>query len=372
MNPRISTVLLLILLTFPNYVSAQNNQSALRPTSPASGPVISRTVGELTATFVTNEAYGPEHRRGYNGIAELYHTAQDSSVFVPSYSGFNLEHIFGGDSLEQVVEPRRHPMELFQTENGEIILYQSSTPLSNVESVTIFTMEPPHYIDVTFRCIIRDETFFRHGYAGLFWASYIQKPKNRRIYFKGTDPNRTQPDWIAAFSELHGNRSTHRSNEDTLQLYFAPDFNVPLAKDYSEYRYSSPFYYGRFHNMVLAFLFEPEDDTIIRFSQSPTGGGEANPAWDFQFIIPDPEPNTQYSFRARLIYKPFVSADDIETEYRDWKAKLVSGQIIPEAFRGKMQLFLLAGQSNMSGRGRLPDEKPEPNPKIFVFGNDYQ
>ena len=44
---------------------------------------------------------------------------------------------------------------------------------------------------------------------------------------------------------------------------------------------------------------------------------------------------------------------------------------IPEEFRGKLSLYILAGQSNMSGRGELPFEQSV-HPRVFVFGNDYR
>jgi Carbohydrate esterase, sialic acid-specific acetylesterase len=44
---------------------------------------------------------------------------------------------------------------------------------------------------------------------------------------------------------------------------------------------------------------------------------------------------------------------------------------IPEEFSGKLSLFILAGQSNMSGRGDLPSEQAV-HRRIFVFGNDYR
>src|SRR3990172_5531475 len=44
---------------------------------------------------------------------------------------------------------------------------------------------------------------------------------------------------------------------------------------------------------------------------------------------------------------------------------------IPVEFQGKLQLFILAGQSNMSGYGDLPSSALEPDPRIYVFGNDY-
>jgi len=44
---------------------------------------------------------------------------------------------------------------------------------------------------------------------------------------------------------------------------------------------------------------------------------------------------------------------------------------IPRKYQGKLQLFILAGQSNMSGRGDIPQEESETNSQIYVFGNDY-
>jgi hypothetical protein len=53
-------------------------------------------------------------------------------------------------------------------------------------------------------------------------------------------------------------------------------------------------------------------------------------------------------------------------------ASSYTGQGIPPEFQGKLKLFILAGQSNMSGRGKVPASLQKTNPKVFVFGNDYQ
>jgi hypothetical protein len=45
---------------------------------------------------------------------------------------------------------------------------------------------------------------------------------------------------------------------------------------------------------------------------------------------------------------------------------------ISEEFLGKLSLFILIGQSNMSGRGELTETPQEVNPRVFVFGNDYR
>ena len=141
------------------------------------------SVEDLTAIFIDNSDFGDYHRKGYNGIAELRHTFQDSSLFVPFYAGFNLEHIFGGDSLVSLFEPRKNEMDLTRVGKDAVLLHQPKTPLSHTESWTTFKMVPPHYIDITFRCVFHSTDFFQHGYAGLFWASYIHKPQDKKIYF---------------------------------------------------------------------------------------------------------------------------------------------------------------------------------------------
>ena len=46
--------------------------------------------------------------------------------------------------------------------------------------------------------------------------------------------------------------------------------------------------------------------------------------------------------------------------------------VIPAAYQGRLRLFLLAGQSNMSGYSSLPERQSSPHPRILVFGNDYR
>ncbi|KPL05672.1 hypothetical protein AMJ85_11305, partial [candidate division BRC1 bacterium SM23_51] len=194
--------------------------------------------------------------------------------------------------------------------------HQRPTPLSAIESTTRFRVVPPHYVDVSFRCVVHDAGFFQHGYTGLFWASYINAPKDRRVHFLGLGPGDRKPRWISAFSPKHGVASTHVGVGDPGEIFFAPDFNATLASHFSDYRFSEPFFYGRFRNMVLVYMFDPAEG--IRFSQSPTGGGEKNPAWDFQFVVRDFRLNQPHGYRARLVYKPFVGRQDILDEFRRW------------------------------------------------------
>jgi len=281
-------------------------------------PTQTITVGDLLAVFVDNSEYGEQHHGGYNGISELRHSAQDSSLFVPSFAGFNLEHIFSGDSLSFLYEPRDFPMELKKISKNSVELHQAETSLSHVESWTTFKLIAPHYIDINFRCIIKSDDFFRHGYAGFFWASYINAPHDKKIYFLGKEKETSEQKWIGARSSKHGVASTHTGINDNFNLFTVPGFNVSLANHYSNHVFTKSFYYGRFENMVFVYLFSKPKDGIIRFTQSPTGAGPQNPAWDFQFIISDFIVGKEYSFKVRLVYKEWVDAENILKEYEDW------------------------------------------------------
>lgn len=307
-----------ILISLFSGSCLQSDQAgSLKPEGYESENMLTVEEGDLKAVFVDNTAFPPDHRAGYNGIAQLYHVRQDSGIFVPAFAGFNLEHIFGGDSLHQLFEPRLHPMSLFRKSENEVVLYQGPTPLSAVESLTSFKVVAPHYIDVTFECVLHDLDFFAHDYAGMFWASYIQNPADRKIYFRGMDDHDTQPRWVGAWSEEHGVSSTHRSVDDDHDFFFAGNFNARLANHFSEYRFTEPFFFGRYGDMMLGFMFDAAE--VIRFSQSPTGGGRLNPAWDFQYLIASPREGRKYGFKARMVYKPFISETDMAEEYKRWK-----------------------------------------------------
>lgn len=274
--------------------------------------------GDLKAVFVDNSSYN-EHRNGYNGVAELYHHEQDSNVFIPRYAGLNLEHIFDGDSLHNLFEPRKASMTIEQISDHVVQLYQPTTPLSKVESWTTFTMKEPHFIDMEFKFIVHDDRFFNHDYIGIFWASYINSPKDKGIYFKGKETTQDKVKWIAAYSPEHGVAATHLAEEDKEVYYMAPNFNVTLASGFSEYVISEPFYYGRFHNMVLAYFFSTPEEGRLRVTQSPSGGGNNRPAWDFHYLLPNFEVGKEYKFSVRMMYKEWKSARQVEKAYKKWK-----------------------------------------------------
>jgi len=272
---------------------------------------------------IGNNAPLDGHRGGYNGVFALRAGADAESAFVPLYAGLNLEHYFDvrprNPDPKVFFEPRHAPMAFSRLDATTAELHQPPTPFYGVESWTRFEVKAPNYIDMTFRCIPRKEAF-EGGFLGVFWASYINAPLDKSVYFLAGGSTLDAPQWVQYCTQRHGRDSTvcHES-APPLTLPKVPEDGA-LFRSISPLTYSAPFFYGRFRDHVLIYIFEP--DPRIRFSHSPSGGGAtpagdaANPAWDFQLVVPGYEVGAEYGFRMRLVFKPWAGRANVIKEVR--------------------------------------------------------
>jgi hypothetical protein len=283
--------------------------------------------GDLTAVIGDNEAYG-SHRAGYNGVHQLTHRNEPTNLFVPTVAGLNMEHIFDGDQElrgrndgKLFYEPRHAPMTLKRLSDSAAELHQAPTPTFHLESWTRFQLVAPHYIDFSFRCRPTQHVF-RHGYIGLFWASYINAPDDKSMYFRGDQR------WQQFCTQRHNDHSTVVHRDNKIDLTFSPGLPDALYKNLSPLKFDEPFYYGLFHSKLFLLMFDRS--TGIRFTHSPSGGGynrelqTANPAWDFQFIIPVYDVLQDYGFRARAVYRERCSREEVLKEFSDWRKSVKS------------------------------------------------
>ena len=254
----------------------------------------------------------PEHRAGYNGVASLKHMKHDGNLFVPTVGGLNFEHIHDGTTTvdKERFEPRRSPMQLRVVDEFTVEVYQPPTANWNLESCGRYHLLPDGTIEYTFECIPRTNSFSQ-GYIGLFWASYIERPKDKAIYFRGREKSvQGEGRWLRGVTPRHGVDSTHAPAGTLAELNVDPDFSLTLVNHPSRYVYTAPWYYGVSHGMAYVLMFRKQDR--IWFAQSPTGGGATNPAWDFQWFIPDYKVGEAYGFVMRAAYIPFESREQIE------------------------------------------------------------
>lgn len=281
--------------------------------------------GPITAVIVDNEAVDvpdcPGHKAGYNGVAVLQHAAREGNLFVPGVAGLNFEHIHDGTPVidkHERFEPRKAPMRLRVIDEATVEVHQPPTPYFQLESCGRYRLLEDGTIEYTFECIPRAARFAQ-GYIGLFWASYIHQPESLDIHFLGRKTSSTDaPEWIRGVTPKHGVDSTHPPASLAFEPKFDPDFSLTLANHRSAFVYTEPWYYGVNRGIAYVQMFRERD--AIWFAQSPTGGGAGNPAWDFQWFIPDYKVGEAYGFTMRANAIPFRDREtllDATRKHRD-------------------------------------------------------
>ena len=275
---------------------------------------------------IGNNVEKGEHNARYNGVFSMRAPDLAESPFVPAYAGLNLEHFFdaGPQPADRDVffEPRCAPMTFTRISETISELHQPPTPRYGVESWTRFELRDPYYVDMTFRCIPR-KADLEGGVLGVFWASYINAPLDKSVYFLVGGSTLDKPVWTQYCTQEHGRDSTVCHESDELVVPFAGGKGT-LFNSISPLRYSAPFFYGRFRDKVLIYIFRP--GPCIRFSHSPSGGGATpnndgcSPAWDFQLIVPDYKVDAEYRVDVRLVYKTWVDRADVIGEVREYLA----------------------------------------------------
>jgi hypothetical protein len=285
----------------------------------------------LQVVIADNEAYGPNHRAGYNGIAELRPGSSNAAnLFVPDYAGLNFEHILSGDAASfgwNIFEPRRSHMRLLRQSPSRVELLQEGTEHWSLRSRLVYEVKGDA-IDFTYTGTPQADQWKKHGYIGIFFASYIQAPADMSIHFIGRSrPGRgdDRPRWIKHLPEKHGVAANHRPAGSTWDPPMDEGFKVDLVKGISSFEYLYPFYFGRSGENVFILMFErPHAGGELRFAQSPSGGGKGNPAWDFVYFCRDYLVGREFSFRARALCREFTNAEDVARLYEQWSGDKVT------------------------------------------------
>lgn len=291
---------------------------SLRYRVPEQPHVVLRRAG-IEAVVVDNRAVEdallPGHQAGYNGLASLRGRTRKDNLFVPAYAGLNFEHIHDGTVQPRKVlfEPRHAPMQLRVVDAHTAELYQPPTPHYALESCTRYQLLDDGTVEMTFECIPRKKSF-RNGYIGLFWASYIHQPPSGAIHFRGhaAGENAAATRWLECLSPRHGEDATHPAADDTRTFTHDREFPLSLVFHLSKWRYREAWYHGRHGNVAFVQIFRPRDR--VRFSQSPSGGGRGNPAWDFQVILPEYQVGRRYQLVLRAGLLPFVSVEQLQRD----------------------------------------------------------
>jgi hypothetical protein len=254
---------------------------------------------------------------------------EGKNLFVPSYAGLNLEHVFSGDAASfgwNIFEPRRSPMQLVRRAGKRVEVRQEQTEHWPLRSRLVYELNGDA-VDFTYYGKPLADLWRKNGYIGVFFASYIHAPEDMAIQFIGRSrPGRgdTQPRWIKHLPAKHGVAANHRPAGSNWDPPLDDGFNIDLVKGISDLEYLYPFYFGRSGENVFVLMFErtgPEAE--LRFAQSPSGGGTGNPAWDFVYFRREYRVNREFKFRARAVYRKFTNFEEVVRLYEKWSGEKV-------------------------------------------------
>ncbi|HPD29606.1 MAG TPA: hypothetical protein PLL20_06405 [Phycisphaerae bacterium] len=301
--------------------------------------------GDLDVVFLDNS----ESPGVLSGIASLINVkdAPGFNAFDPdskgAAAGLNFEHIIAGhENPHNAFTPRHGPYRLYTLPDGRSVMLvrnAADDPWA-MASTMKYTVTPPHYIDFEFRCRPADASLFgRHRYAILFWANYMNDVEDVAINFRGIERRDGREEWIRVDAppghpdHNHGGTWRHVQAKD---LPRDDDLRFRLNSWSYEYpRFSKPFYYGRAaKGMTYILMFDraytPADE--LRFSLFKFKLDKfPRPAWDFQYVIHPVEQDREYGYRARAVWKKFISPEDCLAEYESWARSMagpsVAGQI---------------------------------------------
>lgn len=272
---------------------------------------------EALSCVVGNNEAGPDgHHKGYNGLWSLCPAGAETNFIDAGFSGLNLEHYFNGwdpdmdkEHMSIRYDPRYSGMEFQRVSETQCVLHQPPTRHFGVESWTTFTLTPPRYLDITFRCIPR-KPMFPLDWLGVFWATYANAPGAKRIFFWGYEtPDQEEPGWVGRSGGMYYSRTAQ------VPLRFQGAMRGHAMSQTAPERWAKPFYYGIWRDYVYILMFESEHDVGFYAGDKDSGW---NP-WDFQMIIRHPRVDAEYHLRMRLVFDRFKDRDDVLAEYEKWR-----------------------------------------------------
>lgn len=296
--------------------------------------------GDLSVLFRDNS----ESPAILSGIQSLFnHEGADGfDAYDPdtrgASAGMNFEHIISGHrNASNRFTPRHGRYDLYRLPGGHsvtLVRQREDSPW-DVSSTLRYTVTEPHAVDVEFRCTAHNPDLFgERRYAIFFFANYMNDVEDVSLHFMGVDQAGGPEQWIAADAP-QGHRDwkcggTYRHLRAGPLAY---DKDVAFRLNSWSYdwpRFTKPLYYGRAgSDMALILMFNKacsvEDQ--VRFSlfkfKLPK---HPRPAWDFQYVINQVEQGREYGFKARLVWKRFVSAEDCLREYEKWRSEAAFSQ----------------------------------------------
>jgi hypothetical protein len=270
----------------------------------------------------------------------------DDNLFRNDGVGWNFEHIFNGaatDASRSMFTPRNDPCFLRKHTDASASLHWSAHGSSwGVESEMTYTIVDRHTVDLQFKATLTEDVW-PMGYLAMMWASYMNHTRDRRIHFYGKEGDREG--WVSFGDDVDDGFETGTVRyHDVNPLAYEDGAQTLNIIEHPLKTYILPFYYGLVDGDgdnatkedTMAYIVMFDQAHTIRFAmwnfiRNPEGNPDTHsPAWDWQFVIRSPERGKTYSYRSRILYKPFESPHAVLKEYETWRRQLDNGQPTPQ------------------------------------------
>jgi hypothetical protein len=292
--------------------------------------------GQFSGTIYDNT--GGRYRDG-NAFNPLYHALYPGeNLFRDEQAGINFEHIFNGMTADNAIAmftPRRDDCSVIKhNDHSAAVRFEAKDTAWSMESEHRYTLNG-NAVDMEFTATPREDRF-PLGYCAFMWASYMNHTRERRIHFYGM--NDDQEGWLSFGDDTEGGGF----ETGTVSYHGVPDLPYEEGAqslnivEHPTKKFLLPFYYGLVDgdgdpdttDDTLAYIMMFDQKEPIRLAMwnfirdANRQPDPHSPAWDWQFVIRNPEVGKTYRYRARLLVKPFESREDVRAEYERWMASL--------------------------------------------------
>jgi hypothetical protein len=293
--------------------------------------------GHFSGLLHDNEANKHRAGAGFNPLTHRRYPTQN--LYRDDAVGLNFEHIFNGTEADADIcmfTPRRDACEVIEhSESSASIVHHAQDSEWNIESEMRYTFSSESCIDLQFTVIPR-ENRFPLGYVAFMWASYMNHTVDRRIYFWGREGQKER--WVTFGESLETGFETGTiAYCDVSPLPYEQATKTLNIIEHPTEKFVYPFYYGLVHGsggvdnpddtMVYIMMFDqkaPIRFAMWNFIKDSAGKPDTHsPAWDWQYVIHQPQIDQEYGYRARVVYKPFKGRDDVMAEYENWQRVLM-------------------------------------------------
>jgi len=285
--------------------------------------------------------YAYNKNRSGNGFNPLQHNRfRGENLYRDDGTGLYFEHIFNGTAKDAEISmftPNKDMHSVVRIDDSTSgMTHPASTSAWRIESEMHYTLNGDA-VDMEFRATpTRDQ--FPLGYCAFMWASYMNHTRDRRIYFCGM--NGDTEGWLAFGEDTAATPEGFETG--TVSFKGVPDLKYEEAAktlnvlENPTKKFILPFYYGLVDGdgdasttddtMAYVMMFdqtEPIRFALWNFIKNSEGEADTHsPAWDWQYVIRNPEVGKTYGYRARVLYIPFTSREDIKAEYEKWAGSL--------------------------------------------------